>query len=177
LALERITVLTRDRAEQLGITVTVKPSGFRLTEEGSAGPVFGTLTDKLAELGSGKRLQEVSISKSITGEGTAGLRTLLSVLPMLPKLDFSVRVSGSGEFPDLSGGVEVAYLAGPSSSFRRVEKDLLGLLDRASDLTLEMTISYAPEGGAEVDGAAWKTIAETLTDIKPGEIRVEVSGS
>lgn len=177
LALERITVLTRDRAEQLGITVTAKPSGFRLVEEGSAGPVFGTLTDKLAELGSGKRLQEVSISKAVTGEGTAGLRMLLSLLPMLPKLDFNVRVSGSGAFPDLSGGVEVTYLAGPSAGFRKIEKDLLDLLDRAADLTLELTVTYTPDGGTELDGAAWKSLAETVTDIKPGDIRVEVSGS
>ncbi|MGH8925038.1 MAG: ATP-binding protein [Acidimicrobiia bacterium] len=176
LPLERITILSRSRAEEIGIEVTARPTGFKLNGEGSAGPVFGTLTDKLAELGTGKRITRVAISKTVTTASTAELRTLLSAVPMLPKLDFEIRLNASGSYLDLSGEVQVAYLAGPAAGFRKVEKEIFALLDRAGDLTAGLTLTCALLDGIEPGSEAWKTLASTMADLKPGEISVEVSG-
>jgi hypothetical protein len=177
LSLERLTVLTRERAEEIGIPVSVRPTGFKLIQEGTAGPAFGTLTDQLAELGAGKTISEVSISKTVIQGGTSELRTLLSAVPMLPKLDFIIRLNGSGSFADLSGDVQVSYLSGASSDFRKVEKEVLGLLDRAQDLTAELTLICTSSQGIEPGGDGWNALGSTISDLKPGEIRVEVTGA
>lgn len=177
LSLERMTILTRDHAEEIGIEVTSRPTGFRLDAEGTPGPVFGVLTDKLAELGEGKKITEVSIQKDLHQGGTAELRTLLSAPPMLPRLDFRVVVEGSGTFPDLAGEVRVGYLAGSSSDFRKVEKELFNLFDRAQDVVLQVTLTCTADSGIAPGGDEWKSLVSTITDLKPGEIRVEVSGT
>lgn len=177
IALERMTILTRTRAEQIGIEIGVRPTGFRETEQGPSGPVFGSLTDKLAELGAGKKIREIEIAKTVTQSGTSELRTLLSVVPMLPKLNFTVGLNGSGSFADLSGDFRVSYLSGTSTDFRKVEKDVLGLFDKANDMTAELTLTHVSADGLEPVGDTWKGLSSTVVDLKPGEIRVTVSGA
>ncbi|MEX0666715.1 MAG: hypothetical protein WD313_00080, partial [Acidimicrobiia bacterium] len=66
---------------------------------------------------------------------------------------------------------------GPSAGFRKVEKEIFSLLDRAGDLTAELTLECSPVDGVEPGTQKWKDLASTITELKPGEIRVEVTGS
>jgi len=174
--LERMTVLTREKAESLGISVVDRRTGFTLREEGAPGPTFGSLSDKLAELGAGKKITRVTIAKTVSDAGVSELRTLLRAGPMLPKLDFTVELNGAAAFPGLSGSVGISMLAGPESDFRKFEKDIFGLLDRADSYTVELTMSCAPEGGLEIGSDAWSRIASTFTELASGVLRVEVQG-
>ena len=120
--LDRLTILTRAKATELGIQIKEVKSGFRLEQSGPAGQVFATLADKLAELGSGKGIAHAEIQMTVAGADTSPLRTLLSVIPMLPRHGIAVRMLGSATFDGLSGDVSVTNLTGPSKEFRKVEK-------------------------------------------------------
>ncbi len=167
ISLDRITILSRSRAEKIGIEIgELRPSGFRVgPETGAAGPVFGTLTDKLTEVGTGKKITSVEITKTVVETDTGEIRTLLAAIPMLAKLDFTVGLTGSSTFSGLTGDVNVTALTGGSKDFRKVEKDILGLFDKADELTVELTLTYHPEGGVDVGGAEWEDLSSTITEL------------
>ena len=177
LSLDRLQVLTGARAEKIGIEIGEAKSGFKLAEQGAAGPVFGSLRDKLSELGKGKKITQVEVSKVAAGPSTAELKTMLSAISMLPKHDFTVGLNGSGTFADLSGEVNFSYLSGASADFRKVEKDVFGLFDKTIDLYAELSLAYKPESGIDLASPEWEALASTFSDIKPGEVTVTITGT
>lgn len=176
IALERLTLLTRTKAEELGVEVATPTAGFRLEQSGPAGQVFATLADKLAELGADKRIGHIDIQATVTAAGTGELRTLLSVDPMLPKMPFTVTLVGAATFPGLSGDVTVSGLTGPAGDFRKIDKQLFDLFDRADDTTIDAVLTHTPPEPLHPHGDAWQGVAKTVIDLNPGVITVRVRG-
>ncbi len=73
--------------------------------------------------------------------------------------------------------MKVSYLGGEATDFRRVEKDILELFDKASDLYATVTLTYEPDEPVDPDSSEWSDLADTFTQIRPGEIEVKVTGS
>ena len=176
IALDRLTVLTRAKATELGIQLKEVKSGFRLEQTGPAGQVFATLADKLAELGPGKAISHAEIRMTVAGVDTSALRTLLSVVSMLPRHEFTIRMLGAATFPGLSGDVAAANLSGPSKDFRKVEKTILDLWDKAADLTVDIALIYSPTEPVDPSEDEWTSLSSTIVEVKPGPITVEVRG-
>lgn len=174
-SLDRLTILTREKAESLGLEVVVRRVGFRFDETHPAGQAFARISDKIAEAG-GEKLEVVSVTFDIPDGTTAGVRTFLSAQGMLPKLQFEVTFHIAATFPDLSGSVAVESLSGPRGAINSVEKQILDLLDEADDLTGSVTLTYHPEQSVAVDSSEWRTLVDTFTDLKPGVVTVEVRG-
>jgi hypothetical protein len=175
-ALDRVVVLTRARAQELGIGPTVVRGGFQVTESGAPGPVFGTLADRLTELGPEKRIDHIEVGLTVTGTGTSAIRTLLSAIPMLPKMTFTVSLMGSGSFPGLAGEVTVPNLSGPTADFRKIDKLILDLWDKATELTADLTLIHTPAEPIDPAGDAWKSLRDTLVSLKAGSLTVKVRG-
>ena len=176
ISLDRLTILIRTKATELGIQLKEARSGFRLEQSGPAGQVFATLADKLAELGAEKRINHADIQMTVAGVDTSALRTLLSVAPMLPRHDFTVRMLGAATFDGLSGDVSVSQLAGLSKDFRKVEKTIMDLWDKAADLTVDIALIYSPPEPVDPAGGEWAALSSTIVDVKPGPLTVEVRG-
>ena len=151
MSLDRLTILTRTKATELGIQLKEARSGFRLEQSGLAGQVFATLADKLAELGTEKQINHAEIQMTVAGVDTSALRTLLSVVPMLPRHEFTVRMLGAATFDGLSGDVSVSRLTGLSKDFRKVEKTIMDLWDKAADLTVDIALIYSPPEPVDPD--------------------------
>ena len=174
--LDRLTILTRAKATELGIQLKEVKSGFRLEQSGPAGQVFASLADKLAELGTGKGIAHAEIQMTVAGADTSPLRTLLSVVPMLPRHDITVRMLGAATFDGLSGDISVTNLTGPSKEFRKVEKIVMDLWDKAADLTVDIALIYNPPEPVDPAGDEWQALSSTVVDLKPGPLTVEVRG-
>ncbi len=101
---------------------------------------------------------------------------MLTAVSMLPKHDFTVALNGSGTFADLSGDMNFSYLSGASADFKKVEKDVLGLFDKTTELYAELSLTYRPESGIDPTGSELEALASTFADIKPGEITVTITG-
>lgn len=176
--LDRVTVLTAARAEQVGIALRPpKTTGFSYSESGAPGQVFGALHDKIADLGPDRRIEQVAIQMMIVDGNTAPLRTLLSAPPMMAKVPFTVTITGSGSYPDLAGDVAAKNLAGSEKALRKLTKGLFDLWDQTSALTVDVTLTHAAVEPFAVESDTWKTIAATFTDVKPGAITVAVRGA
>jgi hypothetical protein len=128
-------------------------------------------------MGEGKKLASVEITKVASAASTTEARTLLAAVSMLPKLGFTVTLNGSGTFDALTGEVTVGYLSGAATDFRKIEKDVLDLVDKANDFMLTLTLVYRTDEPVPTDGEEWKSLADTLSDLKPGEITVTVTGT
>ena len=176
MSLDRLTILTRTKATELGIQLKEARSGFRLEQSGLAGQVFATLADKLAELGTEKQINHAEIQMTVAGVDTSALRTLLSVVPMLPRHEFTVRMLGAATFDGLSGDVSVSRLTGLSKDFRKVEKTIMDLWDKAADLTVDIALIYSPPEPVDPTAAEWSALSSTIVDVKPGLLTVEVRG-
>ena len=178
LPLDRMTVLTTARAEQLGIPIgESKPKGFTFEEAGAAGQVFGTLRDKVADLGPERKISQVEIRISVVGGDTAAVRTLIASPPMMAKVPFATSVTGSATYDGVTGEVSASNLGGPEKNLRKLVKGLFDVWDSATDLTIDASITHAPTEPFGIESETWKTIASTLTDLKPGQISVTVRGS
>lgn len=176
LALDRLTILSRERALELGISIVDRPSGFRLQESGVASKVFATLADKLSELGHEKRIDHIEIQINKAGVGVSDLRTLLAAPPMLPRYRFGISLTASGAYEGLTGDVSINNLAGSVVEFKKVEKLIMDVLDRAADVTLLLAISHTPDTPIAARGEEWKAIATTISDLQPGVVDVTVRG-
>ncbi|MCH8900053.1 MAG: DUF499 domain-containing protein [Acidobacteria bacterium] len=178
LPLDRMTVLAAARAEQLGISVgETKTKGFTFEEMGAPGQVFGTLGDKVADLGPERKINHLEIRVSVVGGDTAPVRTLLASPPMMAKLQFSTSITGSATYDGISGDVSASNLSGPEKDLRKLVKELFDVWDGAIDLTIDAAITHAPAEPFGIESETWITIASTLTDLKPGHISVILRGS
>ena len=176
ISLDRLTILTRQRAVELGLTPTDRPSGFNITETAPPGQAFARVSEKLAELGTGKKIEYLEVRLISENGGTSSLRTLMSAPPMLPKLDFSVTLTGAATIGGLGGDIEVRNLSGNVPDFKKVANHLFDLLDRADDVTLDLALSYSPTEPIESDSDVWDSVRSTIIDLLDVPVSVTVRG-
>ncbi len=176
-SLDRLTVLSRERATAIGITDPERPTaGWHQEATGPAGQAFATIADKLAEIGDRKRIERVDIAMNVTAGATADLRTLLSAPPMLPRYVFEVSFVGSATFPGIEGEVTVPKLAGRATDFRKIERLVLDLFDKADDIMVVLVLTHTPNEPLDPAADAWRQLADTFVDLNPGVITVTVRG-
>ena len=176
-SLDRLTVLSRERATAIGMADPERPAaGWHQEATGPAGQVFATIADKLAEIGEQKRIERAEIAMNVTAGATADLRTLLSAPPMLPRHHFEVSFVGSATFPGVEGEITVPKLAGSAAGFRKIERILLDLFDKADDIMVGLVLTYRPAEPLDPAADPWRQLADTFVDLKPGVITVTVRG-
>jgi len=177
-SLDRLTVLTTQRAEEVGITVK-KPDGpkiWHIDASGPAGQAFQTIRDKLADLGEGKTIEGFSVRATLdAGEGTEDIRALGAAIGQLPRLAFTVDVEVFADFQNLADGAQIR-LTGDAGDYQQIETQMLIFLDKASALNGGLTIRHRSDGGIEPNAREWEQLIKVITTLKPGEIQVEVTG-
>lgn len=175
-SLDRVTVLSREKADDLGIVIGAPKTGFRLTAEGPVGQAVARIRDQLSELGAEKKVSHISISHTSTSPPLSEARTLLTLDTMMPKHHFTSTLFGSVGFENTAGSIEFKTLTGQAKDIRKVEKLILDLADKASEAFLIITLTHRPDPPADTSSAHIGELLSLLTDLRPGQVSLEVLG-
>ncbi len=174
---DTLTILTRPAAEAAGIVLDVSThtGPVRVTATGVAGPAFAQAAQKSSEVAGGKGIKSVTVRASAgPGAKVRDIRSLGSVLGMVPKFNAIVRVDLNLDFTSFDGETTIE-LGGDKAAYQKIEDKMLAFADTCDQADGDMAITFSHASGLiQPDGAEWTQLRTAISNVDPGTITMTV---
>ncbi|GAA2619250.1 DUF499 domain-containing protein [Actinomadura fulvescens] len=171
--LSLLTVLNRQEADRLGVTVPGRIRTMTPEEHGRAGMALQQLADKIADLGKPVTALTV-IGYAREQSGMTDISLLVMALAQLPRQQVSVNAELRAELPGLQGYFEL-QVSGERASYQALNTKLSGLLDYATSIAGDLRLDIAFTEEITVDSSEWQQTHTVLKNLDPKDVTVRAT--